>query len=162
MNNYIKALLMVVLILGANGCKKQLLKEKEPVRFYYLSYYKFGSLADTIPYEDVNIIEEQDELLATEFFEYRKQFHTIKFYSSDNKAPVDGGDLKYTLDSMGVVYNRSTTWPNFRRLSTNNDSINDLISTAFGYVMMKSSLRCYYCDDKNSHISKEVKVLRAE
>lgn len=153
---------MVALVLVANGCKNELLKEKEPVRFYYLSYYKFGSLVDTIPYEEGFGIGEQDELLVTEFFEYRKQFHTIKFYSSDNRAPVDGGDLKYTLDSMGVVYNRSTTWPNFRRLSTNNDSINDLISASLGYMMMKSSLRCYHCDDKNSHIPKEVKVLRTE
>lgn len=153
---------MVALVLVANGCKNERLKEKEPVRFYYLSYSKFGSLADTIPYEEGFGIGEQDELLVTESFEYRKQFHTIKFYSSDNKASVDGGGLKYTLDSMGVVYNRSTTWPNFRRLSTNNDSINDLISASLGYMMMKSSLRCYHCDDKNSHIPKEVKVLRTE
>lgn len=162
MKNYINTLLLVTLFFVTTGCREQLLKEKKSVRFYYLSYYEFRSLADTIPYEEGFGIGEQDELLVTESFEYRKQFHTIKFYSSDNKAPIDGGDLKYTLDSMGVVYSRSTTWPNFRRLSTNNDSINDLISASLGYMMMKSSLRCYHCDDKNSHIPKEVKAIRVE
>ncbi len=77
-------------------------------------------------------------------------------YSSDNLAPIDGGILKYTCDSIGIIYSRPTTWRSFRRLYSNNDSINDLVNTAFGYMLMRKSLRCFYCDDRFTHIPEEI------
>ncbi len=113
---------------------------------------------DTIKYEEVNYIDSIDELIATEHFKYKEQYHIIKMYSSDNHAPVDGGGLKYSLDSIGVIYSRAIWWPNFGRLASNNDSINDLISTALGYIISRSSLRCFYCNEKYTHIPNQVEL----
>lgn len=99
-----------------------------------------------------------DELVAEEHFEYRGKLHSIRFYSSEGTAPVDGGELKYTLDSLGVIYERAVWWPNFIRLSSNNDSINDLVSAAFGQIMMRSSLRCYYCREEYTYVPKKLDV----
>lgn len=156
MQNYLKSIVVLCLMFILSNCKKsERLREKE-IYFYYLTCYQGVPLStDTLKYEEVNRITSADELIATEHFKYKEQYHIIKFYSNENTAPVDGGGLKYTLDSIGVIYDRAVWWPNFGRLSSNNDSINDLISTAFGYIMMKSSLRCYYCNDKHTHIPEE-------
>ncbi|MBS1636903.1 MAG: hypothetical protein JST26_13380 [Bacteroidetes bacterium] len=112
---------------------------------------KRSAMADTLKREDVNPLADIDELLATEYFEYRGKMHSINMYCSDRKAPVDGGKLKYTLDSLGMIYGRSTTWPSYIRLRSNNDSINDLIQEAYSYMLMKSSLHCFHCHDEFTH-----------
>lgn len=153
MQNYLKSIVVLCLIFILSDCKKSETIRKKEIYFYYLSCYQNVSLSsDTLKYEEVNCITSADELIETEHFKYKEQYHTINFYSSEGAAPIDGGGLKYTLDTIGVIYNRAVWWPNFVRLSSNNDSMNDLIGTAFGYIMMKSSLRCYYCNDKHTHI----------
>lgn len=152
MQNYLRSIFVLCLMLILSNCTDSQRLRKKEIYFYYLSCYQgVTSSTDTLKYEEVNHITSADELLATEYFKYKEKYHIIKFYSSENTAPIDGGGLKYTLDSIGVIYHRAVWWPNFGKLSSNNDSINDLISTAFGYIMMKSSLRCYYCTD-NTHI----------
>lgn len=159
MDSYLKSVFILCLAFILSNCTdSQRLKKKE-IYFYYLSCYQGVPLsADTLTYEEVNHVTPTDELIATEYFKYKEKYHVIKFYSSENTAPVDGGRLAYTLDSLGIIYHRAVWWPNFGRLSSNNDSINDLISTAFGYIMMKPSLRCYYCSDKHTHIPEEKKA----
>lgn len=156
----IVALCLSLMLWDCGDSKKE---TNQKIHFYYLASYQNRPLSkDTIAYEEIRHILPGDELVAEEHFEYRGNPHSIHFYSSEGTAPVDGGALKYTLDTLGVIYERAVWWPNFIRLSSNNDSINDLVSVAFGQIMMRSSLRCYYCDDKNSHIPKEVKALRVE
>ena len=92
-----------------------------------------------------NQADTADKLLAQTTFTYLKKDHFIKVYSSDNHAPVDGGQLYYTLDSIGIIYSQSTTWPGFGRLKSSNDSINDLITQAFSHIIEKPLLHCYLC-----------------
>lgn len=154
MGNYMKIIAIIFTVLILCSCIDRTEKvEKEKTKYYYLSYSGHGSFADTFKYDEVNHIDSIDELIATEHFEYHRKSHTIKMYNSDNRAPVDGGGLKYTLDSIGIIYIRPIWWPNFGRLSSNNDSINDLINAAYGYMLMRKSLRCFYCDDKYTHIT---------
>lgn len=157
MRNYVTHIFLL-LGLTLSNCKEHAINVgKEKIKFYYLSCYQSLRSKDTMKYEEINHIDHIDELLATEHFKYKNQYHTINFYSSDNKAPVDGGALKYTLDSIGVIYGRAVWWPNFSRLSSNNDSINDLISAALGYIIMSQPLRCYYCRDEFTHVPVEVR-----
>lgn len=158
MKDYLKGLIILCVSFILSDCRDSKPEKKKEVYFYYLPYYQNRLLADTIKYENENRITSRDGLVATEHFEYRKQYHSINFYSSEHTAPIDGGELKYTLDSLGVIYSRAVWWPNFRKLSSDNDSINDLISTAMGYILMKSSLRCYYCDERYTYLPKRVEV----
>lgn len=112
-------------------------------------YYGVGSSGKIIQ-DTTNSIKNQqadtaDKLLGQDIFTYGKVQHILKAYTSDNHAPVDGGNLYYTLDSLGIIYIRGTTWPGFSRLKSNNDSINDLINQAFGHILVKPQLHCYKC-----------------
>lgn len=152
MCNYMKTITIIFTILIFYGCADKNSKvEKAKTKYYYLYTNRHGLPADTFKYEEVNHIDSIDELLATEYFDYRGKSHIIKMYSSDNRAPVDGGGLKYTLDSIGIIYGRPIWWPNYGRLWSNNDSVNDLIHAAYGYMLMRKSLRCFYCDDRFTH-----------
>ncbi len=134
-------------------CEKQQIRS-EKIKYFYLSYFQNQTTIDTVKYEEIAAIDSKDELLETKNFQFKGVYHQIKFYTSDNHSIVDGGSLSYTLDSFGKIYECSTTWPNFGRLSTNNDSINDLINVAIGYIIMNPSLHCYHCDSRNNHIPK--------
>lgn len=158
MKHYLESLIILFVCFILSDCRDSKPEKKKEVHFYYMPCYQNRLLADTIKYEKESSVTSRDELVATEHFTYREQHHTINFYSSEHTAPVDGGELKYTLDSLGVIYSRAVWWPNFRKLSSDNDSINDLISTAMGYILMKSSLRCYYCDESYTYLPKRVKV----
>jgi hypothetical protein len=158
MKHYLKGLIILCVSFILSDCRDSQPEKNKDIYFYYLPYYQNRLLADTIKYEKENRITSGDQLVATEHFKYREQYHSINFYSSEHTAPVDGGELKYTLDSLGVIYSRAVWWPNFEKLSSDNDSINDLISTAMGYILMKSSLRCYYCDDRYTYLPKRVEV----
>jgi hypothetical protein len=153
MYNYMKTITLIFTFIILYGCADNNRKgEKEKTKYYYLSYYSNGRTSDTLKYEEINTISSIDELVATEYFEYLGTSHVIKMYNSDNRAPADGGGLKYTLDSIGIIYSRPIWWPNFGRLSSNNDSINNLLNTAYGFMLMKKSLRCFYCDEEFTHI----------
>lgn len=152
-----KNLIVIFSILILYSCAENNPKiEKEKIKYFYLSSDINGVPADTFKYEEVNHIDSIDELLATEYFECRGQSHIIKMYSSDHLAPTDGGILKYTFDSIGIIYSRPIWWQNYRRLYSTNDSINDLVNAAFGYMLMKKSLRGFYCDDRFTHIPEEI------
>ncbi len=159
MKHYLKGLIILCFSFVLSDCTDSKPEKKKDIYFYYLFCYQGRPLSmDTLKYQEVNQITSGDELVAAEHFTYREHHHTINFYSSEHTAPVDGGELKYTLDSLGVIYSRAVWWPNFGRLSSDNDSINDLISTAMGYILMRSSLRCYYCDNRYTHIPGKVEI----
>ena len=150
-----KTIIILLIISIAISCQdKKIETQKQKPKFYYLPCFQDSRSLDTISYDEYNFIDPKDSLLASESFKYKEQYHEIKMYTSDYHSPIDGGGLFYTLDSLGVIYSRATSWRNFGRLSSNNDSINDLISTALGFIVSKSSLRCYHCDDRFNHIPK--------
>ena len=114
-----------------------------------LQYYVVGSTGkitkDTSNSTKAERPDSADQLIGQGVFNYYNKDHVVKVYTSDNHAPIDGGRLYYTLDSLGVFFSKSTTWPGFGRLKTNNDSINDLLTQAFVYILNTPNLHCYQC-----------------
>lgn len=159
MCNYMKTTTIILLTLLTIACTdKSTVEKKTELELYYLPCWQQHRSPDTISYKENSFIDPKDTLLAREVFQYKEQYHEIKMYTSDYHANIDGGGLFYTLDSLGVIYMRATSWPSFTRLSSNNDSINDLVSTALGFIASKSSLRCYHCDDRFTHIRKTTEI----
>ncbi len=112
---------------------------------YYLTDSNRSSNQDTTPYNKMQPIETTDKFITKEYFIYNKKDHIINAYTSDNRAPTDGGRFYYTLDTFGIIYLRSTTWPTCMRLQSNNDSLNNLFSSALGHILLKPKLHCN-CD----------------
>ena len=113
-----KTLFAIFILLMISSCAKEIKIENDAISYYYLSFGRNRMTVDTVKYKEANYIDSLDELLASESFEYQNKWHVIKMYSSDNQVPVDAGELKYTLDSIGIIYKRAIWWPNFIRLSS--------------------------------------------
>ena len=111
------------------SCKEES-KSNEPICFYYTQTIQDTTTVDTIPFRGFIRIDSLGELLATEKFKYNNTYHQIKMFSTDKYAPIDGGELYYTLDNIYCMYSRSTCWSNFGILSSNNDSINEILKVA--------------------------------
>ena len=105
---------------------------KTNTMYYYLMTSDRSNQIDTIKYSDFNSIDTADQFIGKSVFYDNKKGHLLQAFASDNHAPVDGGRLYYTLDSIGIIYSRSTTWYTSVRLISNNDSINNLLSQALG------------------------------
>jgi len=135
-----RTLTCIIVVVSLFACSDKRPKEN------LIRYYVVGSTSriteDTTNAKNIQA-DPADELIAQDFFKHNKKDHVVKVYTSDNHAPVDGGRLYYTLDSLGIIYERSTTWPGFSRLKTNNDSINDLISQAFAHILQNPKLWTY-------------------
>lgn len=89
--------------------------------------------------------EKRDSLITNKEFELYGQMHLIRVFTSDYYAATDGGRLMFEIDSLGIFYSRSTTWPSYSRLRSNNDSINNLIDLAIENILIDESMRCYGC-----------------
>lgn len=128
------------------GCTK-----KKPVKqatlFYYVNASERNESPDTISYEELRHADKADRMLSDSRFVFNHTRHAITAYTSDDHAPVDGGRIYYTLDTLGVIYSGSTTWPVFQILQSNNDSINRLIAHALGHIVLHPDLRCYHCNE---------------
>lgn len=136
-------IVLILIIALASSCADK--KTDEEIVLYYVIGSTHSNSKDTIYTTKNQQADTTDDLLAQDFFHYKTKDHILKLFTSDNHAPVDGGRLYYTLDSIGIIYERSTTWPGFGRLKSNNDSINDLINQAFAHILQKPQLHCYQC-----------------
>jgi hypothetical protein len=117
------------------GCSKTE-KSNNISKFYILNSEERPS-TDSVPFLNVPQFDSLDLFLAANNFVYNGVKHKICAYTSVNHAPVDGGRSYYLLDSVGIIYLKSTTWPISMRLSSNNDSLNDLISQAYSNILLK-------------------------
>jgi hypothetical protein len=156
-----KNLIIILTIIIFSNCKNKIEdKSVKAIKYYFLGCFQNQNTVDTMQKMDIRPTDTLFDLLATHSFRFREKYHLIRMYSNDNHSPVDGGSLLYTLDSIGVIYGCSTTWPSFSKLTSDNDSINDLISTAFGTIMMQPSLRCYHCDARHTYIPEDLSGLK--
>ena len=135
-----KSILFISFIFILLSCKKTVTKN---VNFYYISDTEFSRGNDTIKFCLLPQVDTADLYIGKGHFVFNNVDHLIKSYTSDNHAPIDGGRLYYTLDTIGIIYQRSTTWYNALRLQTNCDSINNLISQAFAHILLRKELSCY-------------------
>jgi hypothetical protein len=73
---------------------------------------------------------ERDSMVGITTFSLGGEEHVVEGYRDDHCQPVDGGSFWLELDSLGMIYSHSTTWPGFMVVRSDNDSINELITMA--------------------------------
>lgn len=118
-------------------------KKLEPAVFYYSSYSNTNPVRNNI--SETFWHHDQDTILASVSFRFRGTMHEIRMFTNDFYAPTDGGVLMYELDSIGVIYQRSTTWSSYSRLHSNKDSINAILEVALENIILNQDLHCYQC-----------------
>ena len=99
---------------------------KKQICFFYEGLTKNKIPVDSFAIDKIYHHNTNDTLIASRHFVLSGKQHQIKMYTSDFYAPTDGGVIFYELDSLGIIYTRSTTWYTYRRLKCNNDSINKI------------------------------------
>ncbi len=139
-----RTIILILATIWFFNCSDKKVSSKKIV-FYYLNNSERSRDIDTIKYKDFNLTDTADKFIGSTNFIYNKIGHSIKAFTSDNHAPIDGGRIYYTLDSLGIIYSRSTTWYNSVRLQSNTDSINNLLSQALGNILQNPKLHCYNC-----------------
>lgn len=97
---------------------------------------------DSIGFDGIKKADKADTLIGLTEFTLRGRDHILKMYTSDLVAPIDGGIVYFELKDLGVIYWRSTTWLEYRRLKTNNDSINEIIETTIDRIVLNPAF-CY-------------------
>lgn len=105
--------------------------QKNVTEFYYIRCYEeYGNLK----IDTVNVESENNQTKTTDdslFFEkdivLDDVVHKLRKYSNGHKAPTDGDYTFYELDSLGIVFSTQISWGSYKRLYTNNDSINRII-----------------------------------
>jgi len=88
----------------------------------------------------------KDSLIGSRTFNFNGEIHKIKMFTTDFYAASDGGELFYELDSLGIIYSKSTTWYGYTRLYSNNDSLNSVINVALENIILFPDLHCYSCE----------------
>lgn len=110
-------------------------------KYYYINY--INGKIDTSYTDNVRFHQIPDTMIANEIFIFNDEPHVIRKYTSDNHSATDGGSLRFELDSLGIIYSRSTTWASYTRLHSTNDSINLLINYALEAILLNGNLSCY-------------------
>ncbi len=131
------SLIAIFFFLSCTKNEKEIIKEK----YYYIATQYYNEKIDTIPYNVGNEIPDSSCFLGNSFFLYGDSIniHVLKKYKTDeylndNKEKV-AGTIFYTLDSLGVIYNKNVVNSSFGILSSNNDSINRLLSFSLGHII---------------------------
>jgi len=125
------------------GCATK--PKSDKLKLYYVGINERMPGSDTSDYFKWRNIDTLDEVVGQVRFRYNNMDHALIAYTSDNHAPTDGGSFYYTLDTLGIIYDRSTTWPGFSVLQSNNDSLNNLIAMALGRALRCPRLRYDGC-----------------
>lgn len=132
----------ILTILALYSCG-QPLNQETGLLAYYVGYNHNGTMrTDSIAFDRIKKADRADTLIGLTEFTLRGRDHKLSMYSSDLVAPIDGGSVYLELQGLGVIYYRSTSWLAYRRLETNNDSINEIIRTAIDCAVLHPDF-CY-------------------
>jgi hypothetical protein len=138
---------LTIFILSAfflGSCGESQIKSERKFYFYHTVLDRHGfSFTDTLSFANKVRHDEKDSLIYRYNFQFNNGWHTIQVLTNDFYAPIDGGYISYTLDSIGIIYRKSTTWYSCEWIRTNNDSINTIIDAAFGNILMHQELSNY-------------------
>lgn len=119
-------------------------KKSDSIRAAYIGYNRNGTMkTDSLTFDRLKHHDPLDTLIASTEFMLNGHEHLINIWTSDLVAPMDGGSVYIELKDLGVIYYRSTSWYSYRRLKTNNDSINYIIDTAIDNVVLNFTIGCY-------------------
>ncbi len=134
-------LLVILILFFLYSCDTK--TPKKPDRLYYL-IFKQNCRVDTSKYDNLySQSAYKYERVYSLDFDYLKTQHNISFFSNARTAPVDGAELFYTLDSLGIIYSRALSWSNYIRLEATNDSLNKLIGVSIDNILLYPNLHCF-------------------
>ena len=118
-------------------------KQETQLLGLYVGYNHNGTMqTDSISFARVKKVDPADTLVGSTEFALNGHDHVLNMYTSDLVAHIDGGSVYFELRNLGVIYYRGTTWFAYRRLKTNNDSINEIIQTAIDHIALNPNF-CY-------------------
>lgn len=129
----------IFLLLAAVSCHSDVKSEKkEEVLFYTVSTTQQSQtyISDSFNITEIDRHNPEDTLLQQFPFEINGKSHWINLFTNHPSAPIDGGYLAFELDTLGIIYAKSTTWISYSRLKSTNDSMNDLITKAFEIIIL--------------------------
>lgn len=135
-------LLMTIIIFA---CKNKV-ENKQTIFFYTGLMHNGNDSSETFTSNKINRHTDKDTLVTSQDFELKGTKHLIKLFKDKGPVPIDGGALYYELDSLGIIYSRSTIWYSYSRLRSNNDSINLAIDVALETILLYPKLSCYLND----------------
>jgi len=125
---------IIILIIFLNSCNGKIHPLEDRVdEYYYISF--LDELTDTIKIN--GILQPEDEFEPIDSFKYWINNMPIEIIKLSNEpAPTDGGMVAYWEKSVGIFYQKSTTWEQFFRLESSNDSVNDFINNLYGLILL--------------------------
>ncbi len=118
--------------------------EQEPIVYWRYQYMdeSVGPRIDTV--EHLPFHDPKDSLLGYSAFYWKGTRHLMSGFTSDLHRPIDGGSFAIELDSLGVIYSHSTTWPSFMFVRSSNDSISELMTAAIAAAHRPGHLGLHY------------------
>lgn len=137
------AISTIILIVSCNknSTTESINKDDFKTHLYYISTRNYDEIIDTIPYSIGNYTPDSAKLVGLYLFLYGDTLikHRINKYvdSTYNETSKKYEyNVTYTLDSLGSIYNKNIEYPSFGLLSSNNDSINRLITVSLGHIII--------------------------
>lgn len=128
--------LNLMLGMGCNGRVEhsEATKPSEPLTIYQHTVYGHDDARDRV--DTLARMPRADEtyvMLDTTLFTLFGKQHVVRGYSNELTYEIDVYRYVLELDTVGMIYDQSLSWPgNFSFIHTNNDSLNLLISAAIG------------------------------
>jgi hypothetical protein len=133
--------ILTLLLVSACGHPDKLDNGSELIKAAYVGYNHNGTMrTDYLNFDKIKQYDPLDTLVASTEFSLDGHEHLVNIWTSDLVAAMDGGAVYIELKNLGVIYYRSTSWNSYRRLKTNNDSINYIIDTAIDNVVLNFTL----------------------
>lgn len=127
-----------MLLITSCDSKENTQKEQD-LLFYTITtnkdYYKYYS--DTLKIEKIKKHDIHDTLLKQSMFKLYGETHWISLYTN-LQSPTDGQFLAFELDTLGIIYVKSTTWKSYSRLKCINDSIDNVITVALENIILNN------------------------
>ncbi len=134
-------LLIFIIPLILFGCTQEKTEKPDELLFHYMvnNYRGQRFSSDTVTIEKIIRHDNRDKLLDQFAFRINDKKHRIRLFSNICHAPIDGGELLFELDTLGVIYSCSDYWTSSMRLKSNNDSLNDLIDIVLEHCLIRAT-----------------------
>ncbi|ASS48590.1 MAG: hypothetical protein A3D31_07460 [Candidatus Fluviicola riflensis] len=128
------------------SCSQEKTEKPDEILFHYMinNHDSRRISLDTVTIEHLLYHDSKDSLIEQYVFSTNNESHFISLFSNEHYAGIDGGELSFELDTLGIIYSCSTTWFSNIRLKSNNDSINELIDIAIENCLSRSVNRIDY------------------
>lgn len=133
--------IVALMILVSCGQEEKPIDNINTSKAYYIGQKHNGRIqTDTLDFNDIKKIDLNDSIIGTYEFALNEQEYIISMFSNGHRADIDGGVIYYELKDLGIIYSRSTSWFSYKRLKTDNDSINNIIEIAIDHIILVPDL----------------------